>query len=81
MCPIVPYYYKTIEDEIKFIMKIKGSFMKVVLLNEVVKHLLFEPNFDIGFFNIHFEFKYPYHSISTTFHDSDAIKVAPHRQI
>jgi hypothetical protein len=29
-------------------MKIKGPFMKVVLLNEDVKHPLFEPNFDIG---------------------------------
>ncbi len=44
---IVPYYYKKIEDEIKCIMKIKGPFMKVVSLNEVVKHHLFKPNFDI----------------------------------
>jgi hypothetical protein len=29
-------------------MKIKGPFMKVVSLNEVVEHLLFKPNFDIG---------------------------------
>jgi hypothetical protein len=28
-------------------MKIKGPFMKVMSLNEVVKHLLFKPNFDI----------------------------------
>jgi hypothetical protein len=28
-------------------MKIKGSFIKAVLLNEVVKHHLFKPNFDI----------------------------------
>jgi hypothetical protein len=48
MCIIVPYYYEKIEDEIKCIMKIKGPFMKVVLLNEVVKHLLFKRNFDIG---------------------------------
>jgi hypothetical protein len=41
-------------------MKIKGPFMKVMSLNEVVKHPLFKPNFDIGilfdsfiFFNIH----------------------------
>jgi hypothetical protein len=47
MCLIVPYYYKKIEDEIKYIMKIKGAFMKVVSLNEVVKHPLFKPNFDI----------------------------------
>jgi len=48
MCLIVPYYYKTIKDEINYIMKIKGPFMKVMSLNEVVKHLLFKPNFDIG---------------------------------
>jgi hypothetical protein len=42
MCLIVPYYYKEIEDEVKFIMKIKGPFMKVMSLNEVVKHLLFK---------------------------------------
>jgi len=34
-------------------MKTKGSFMKVVLLNEVVKHPLFKPNFDIGILLIH----------------------------
>jgi len=31
-------------------MKIKGPFMKVVLLNEAIKHHLFKPNFDIGNF-------------------------------
>jgi hypothetical protein len=50
MCLIIPYYYEKIEDEIKCIMKIKGPFMKVVSLNEVVKHPLFKPNFDIGIF-------------------------------
>jgi hypothetical protein len=69
-------------DEINFIMKIKGSFMKVVSLNETIKHLLFKPNFDIGILFDSFEiFQYPYYSISTTFHDSHAIKVAPHRQM
>ncbi len=29
-------------------MKIKEPFMKIVILNEVVKHILFKPNFDIG---------------------------------
>jgi hypothetical protein len=29
-------------------MNIKGPFMKVVLLNEVVKHPLFKPKFGIG---------------------------------
>jgi hypothetical protein len=29
-------------------MKIKGLFMKALSLNEVVKHPLFKPNFDIG---------------------------------
>jgi hypothetical protein len=49
---IIPYYYK---DETNCIMKIKGPFMKVVSLNEVVKHPLFKPNFDIRFF-FHFLF-------------------------
>jgi hypothetical protein len=31
-------------------MKIKGPFMKVMSLNEDVKHPLFKPNFDIGIF-------------------------------
>jgi hypothetical protein len=54
---IIPYYYKKIiEDEINCIMKIMGSFMKVMSLNEVVKHPLFKPNFDIGIFFIHFIF-------------------------
>jgi len=48
MCLIVPYYYNFFEDEINYIMKTKGPFMKVMLLNEVVKHPLFKPNFDIG---------------------------------
>jgi hypothetical protein len=29
-------------------MKIKGPFMKVVSLNETIKHPLFKPNFDIA---------------------------------
>jgi hypothetical protein len=49
MCLIVPYY-KRIEDEINSIMKTKGPFMKVMLLNEIVKHPLFKPNFDIEIF-------------------------------
>jgi hypothetical protein len=56
MCLIIPYYYRNIEDEIKCIMNIKGLFMKVVSLNEIVKHLLFKPNFDIGICLIHFRF-------------------------
>jgi hypothetical protein len=48
MCLIIPYYYKKIEDEIKCIIKIEEPFMKVMSLNEVVKHHLFKPNFDIG---------------------------------
>jgi hypothetical protein len=46
----MPYYYKKIKDEINCIMKIKGPFMKAMLLNEVIKHPLFKPNFDIGVF-------------------------------
>ncbi len=41
---------KKIEDQKNLIMKTKGPFMKVLLLNEVVKHPLFKPNFDIGNF-------------------------------
>jgi hypothetical protein len=45
---IIPYYYKKFEDEINCIMKIKGPFMKIMSLNEVVKYPLFKPNFNIG---------------------------------
>jgi hypothetical protein len=56
--------------------------MKIVSLNEVVKHFLFKPNFDIGILFDSFEvFQSPYYSISTTYHDSHVIKVAPHRQM
>jgi hypothetical protein len=81
MCLMIPYYYKKIEDEINCILKTKGPFMKIMLLNEVVKHPLFKPNFDIDFFYSFEIFQYPYYSISTNFHDSHAIKVAPHRQM
>ncbi len=47
MCLIVLYYYRKIKDEINCIMKIKGPFMKIVYLNEIVKHFLFKQNFDI----------------------------------
>jgi hypothetical protein len=50
MCIVVPYYYKKIEDEIICIMKIKGPFMKITLLNEVIKHPLFKPNLNIRIF-------------------------------
>jgi hypothetical protein len=36
------------KDEINCIIKIKGPFMKVESLNEIIKHHLFKPNFDIG---------------------------------
>jgi hypothetical protein len=56
--------------------------MKVMSLNEVVKHPLFKPNFDIGILFDTFEIsQYPYYSINTTFHDLHAIKVTPHRQM
>jgi hypothetical protein len=77
MCLIAPYYCKKIEDEINCIMKIKGPFMKLVSLNEIVEHPSFKPNFDIGFiFLFVLEF-----SISILYHDSHVIKVAPHRQM
>jgi hypothetical protein len=41
MCLIIAYYYKKIEDEINCIMKTKGFFIKIMLLNEIVKHPLF----------------------------------------
>jgi hypothetical protein len=69
-------------DEINCIMKIKRSFMKVMSLNEAIKHPLFKPNFDIGiFWGSFYIFQYPYYSISITFHDSHAIKVAPYKQM
>ncbi len=55
MCLIVPYY-KRIEDEINSIMKTKGPFTKVMLLNEIVKHHLFKPNFDIESFLLILDF-------------------------
>jgi len=74
MCLIIPYYYKKkIEDEINWIMKIKGPFMKVMPFNEAVKHPLFKPNFVIEKKIYSFFFQYPYYSNSTTFHDSHEI--------
>jgi hypothetical protein len=56
--------------------------MKVGSLNEVMKHPLFKSNFNIGILFDSFKFfQYPYYSISTTVHNSHAIKVAPHRQM
>ncbi len=70
------------EDQRYYIMKIKGPFVKVVLLNETNKHPLFKLNFNIGIFLTHLNFfQCPYYSISTTFHDSYAIEVAPHKQM
>jgi hypothetical protein len=48
MCLIIPNYLKKFKDEINYIMKIKGPFMKVMSLNEAIKHPLFKPKFDIG---------------------------------
>jgi hypothetical protein len=49
--------------------------MKVVSLNEAIKHPLFKPNFDIEIlFGSFWIFQYPYYSIRTIFHDSHAIK-------
>jgi len=54
--------------------------MKIMLLNKIIKHLLFKrPKFDIeNVFGSFYIFQYPYYSINTNFHDSHAIKVAPH---
>ncbi len=63
-------------------MKIKGPFMKVMSLNEAIKHPLFKLNFDIGILFDSFKiFQYPFYSINATFHNSHAIKVALHRQM
>jgi hypothetical protein len=56
MCLIVPYYFKKIKEETNCIMKIKGPFMKVMSLNEDVKHPLFKPNLILEFSFIHFRF-------------------------
>ncbi len=56
MCITVLYYYKKIKYEINCIMKIKRPFMKVVSLNETIKHPSFKPKFDMGIFFIHFRF-------------------------
>jgi len=48
ICAYLPYYYKKSKDEINCIMKIKGPFIKIVSLNETIKHLLLKLNFDIG---------------------------------
>ncbi len=47
---MVSYYFKNIEDQRNPIMKTKGPFVKVMLLNEIIKHHLFKPNFEIGRF-------------------------------
>jgi hypothetical protein len=63
-------------------MKIKGPFMKIMSLNEVVKYPLFKPNFNIGIlFDSFYIFQYPYYSITITFYDSHAITVAAHKQM
>ncbi len=74
---------KKFEDQKNIIMKTKGPFLKIVLLNEIVDHPLFKPNFDIGkFLDPFLDFSiYPYYLKTTTFHDSHAIKVAPHKQM
>ncbi len=49
-------------------MKIKGPFVKVVLLNQGDKHPLFKSNLDIGrFCDSFYIFQYPYYSISKLF--------------
>jgi hypothetical protein len=53
---IIPYHYKKFEDELNCIMKTKGHFIKIMLLNVIVKHPLFKPNFDIELFFTHFRF-------------------------
>jgi hypothetical protein len=47
MCVITPHYFFFLKKKV-CTMKIMGPFMKIMLLNEVVKHLLLKPNFKIG---------------------------------
>ncbi len=44
----ITYYYFKNRGWNKLYYENKGPFMKVMSLNEVVKHPLFKPNFDIG---------------------------------
>jgi hypothetical protein len=82
MCIIIFFYYKKIEDEIDCVMKTKGAFMKIILLNVVVKHPLFKPKFDIEFFLLTLSFSITRVLFSKKFfHDSHAIQVASHRQM
>jgi hypothetical protein len=53
MCLIIPCHYK---NDINCMIKTKGPFMKIMLLNEVVKHSLFKSNFNIRSFFTHFRF-------------------------
>ncbi len=61
---------KQIEAQRNCIMKIEGPYVKVLLLNEIIKHPLLKPNLEIGrFCQLFKKFQYPYYSISTTFYD------------
>jgi len=62
-------------------MKIKKSFMKVVLLNELLNIHCSNQTLILKDFLIHFKLLYPNYLINKTFHDSHAIKVAPHKQM
>ncbi len=58
MCLLVLYYYKRVEHKKVCIIKIKRPFMKVILLNKIVKHSLFKPKLEhlviqFRFHNIH----------------------------
>jgi hypothetical protein len=82
MCLIVTYYYKNFESKKNGIMKIKGPFVKVTMFNEVVKGLLLKPKHEIKTFDdLIWIYQHPYYSMSTTFFNSHATKVAPHRQM
>lgn len=82
MCLIVTYYYKEIESIMNDIMKIKKPFVKIVLFNEVVKGPLLKPKHEIKTFDdLIWISQHLYYSISTTFPNSHATKVAPHRQM
>jgi hypothetical protein len=48
---IASYCYKKLEHQKNSIIKIKAPFVKVVSLNEIIKHPLFQPKANSGRFS------------------------------
>jgi len=51
MCLVVPYYFLKIEHQKNCIIKTKVPFVKVISLNEIIKHPLFQPKANNGRFS------------------------------